>query len=135
MTARPAKTCDQGRDMKQRLLYRSGLASACLLLAGVMLLLWTQTSAQTSTSDEAAEAALTPRLKQMLQVMKIARARHLLKPENPEMIDGAIRGMLARLDPEAELYTPSQMRRLLVQTVTPRSIGLAVKKQAMPPRS
>ncbi len=128
--------------MRRHFPSRSGVLAACLILAGSVLLpLW----AQTSTVDEAAENALTPRLKQMLQVMRIARSRHLLKPENPQMIEGAIRGLLARLDPDAELYTPAAMERLDPSTNGAMNfgpamgvqigLGIVVRKLAMPPRS
>ena len=106
----------------------------CLLaLAG--LLLAPPMRAEAPPSADAAEKALTPRLRQMLQVMKIARDRHLLRPENPQMIEGAVRGMLARLDPEAELYTPEDLRRTQVPATQLLTVGIVVKRLAMPPRS
>lgn len=121
--------------MKRHFVSCIGLMAACLIVGGSLLL---PLSAQTQSPDDAAEAALTPRLKQMLNVMRIARSRHLLKPENPEMIDGAIRGLLARLDPDAELYMPADMARMGATArarSNSNSIGIDVRKLAMPPRS
>lgn len=126
--------------MKRTFITSGALLMTCLLIGSALLL---PLGAQTPALDDAAEAALTPRLKQMLNVMRIARSRHLLKPENPEMIDGAIRGLLARLDPDAELYTPKDVERLGLSTSkamsfgsgTPKALGIVVRKLAMPPRS
>jgi carboxyl-terminal processing protease len=54
---------------------------------------------------------LTRRLELMLRSLRIARDWHVSKPAKPVLIDGAIRGMLARLDPEAELYSRADLRR------------------------
>lgn len=84
--------------------------------------------------QDPAEVALTPRLKSMLQAMKIARDRHFLKPENPQMIQGAIRGLLTRLDPEAELLTAEDMRSLQVGSGFRYDLGLTVRRLAIAQR-
>lgn len=55
---------------------------------------------------------LTPRLELMLRAMRVARDWHIGRPGKPELIAGAIEGMLARLDPEAEFYSQAELRRI-----------------------
>ncbi len=44
--------------------------------------------------------------------MRIARDWHVASPGKPQLVAGAIEGLLSRLDPEAELYTRSDLRRI-----------------------
>lgn len=55
---------------------------------------------------------LTARLELMLRTMRIARDWHVGRPKKPELVAGAIEGLLARVDPEAEVYTRADLRRI-----------------------
>ncbi len=109
---------------------------AAYMVAATILSLFLPLSASAEQpAQDPAEAALTPRLKMMLQAMKIARERHVLKPENPQLIRGAIQGMLARLDPEAELYTSADLQRFERARGATRSVGIEVRKIPVAPRT
>lgn len=55
---------------------------------------------------------LTARLELMLRSMRIARDWHVGRPTKSELLAGAIEGLLARVDPEAEVYTRADLRRI-----------------------
>ena len=55
---------------------------------------------------------LTARLELMLRSMRIARDWHVGRPTKSELVAGAIEGLLARVDPEAEVYTRADLRRI-----------------------
>lgn len=55
---------------------------------------------------------LTSRLELMLRSMRIARDWHVAAPGKAELVAGAIEGLLARVDPEAEYYGRDDLRRI-----------------------
>lgn len=77
------------------------------------------------------EAQFTSRLEAMLKAMKAARERHVLKPETPQLIDGAIRGLLAKLDPEAEIVAEKDIP---TGSGSVLSTGLSLRRLAVAPR-
>ena len=109
-------------------------AVALATAAVVVSVVWPPAASSQQPPQDPAEAALTPRLKSMLQAMKIARERHFLKPENPQLLEGAIRGLLTRLDPEAELMTAADMRSLQVGSGARYDLGLTVRRLAVAQR-
>ncbi len=69
--------------------------------------------------------------------MTSARDRHLLKPTNAQLIDGAIRGMLAALDPDSELYERADVIAVASKTARNATVydaGLHVRRIPAPPR-
>ncbi|MGE0697772.1 MAG: S41 family peptidase [Hyphomicrobiaceae bacterium] len=109
------------------LLSRSGVpAFVAMVLVSVPL----ATTALAQAPRQPAGDALTPRLELMLRSMRIARDWHVGKPERPELIAGAIDGLLARVDPEAELYTPQDLRRIARFAVTATAdVGLELRRE------
>jgi len=72
---------------------------------------------------------LETRLELMLRTMKIARDWHIEAPSRSALIAGAIEGLLARVDPEAELYTRADLRRIARFAIGPRAgVGLEVRR-------
>lgn len=88
-----------------------------------------------SRADPAADEALLKRLEALLGVMKQARDRHVARPEARQMLDGAVRGMLAQLDPETAFYTPAEYRalRASAQRFT-ADFGIVARREPVPPR-
>ncbi|MGE0767973.1 MAG: S41 family peptidase [Hyphomicrobiaceae bacterium] len=93
----------------------------CRGLAFTMLaavLTWTSSSAVLAQSGNRPSSAsqravsLEARLELMLRTMRIARDWHIEAPRKSALIAGAIEGLLARVDPEAELYTREDLRRV-----------------------
>ena len=98
---------------------------------GVSSMLLAQSRPEPSTPDE----ALTRRLELLLRSMRIARERHVLKPDNQQLLNGAIRGLLDKLDPEAVLYTPEDLGKAQVAGAhLAFSTGITVQRLAIPPR-
>ncbi|MEZ5817832.1 MAG: S41 family peptidase [Hyphomicrobiaceae bacterium] len=76
---------------------------------------------------------LTRRLEVMLRAMRIARDWHVAAPNRQVLIAGAIEGLLARVDPEAELYTRSDLRRIARFAPT-AAAGLGLELRREPPQ-
>jgi len=55
---------------------------------------------------------LTSRLELLLRSMRIARDWHVATPSKADLVTGAIEGLLARVDPEAEYYGHDDLRRI-----------------------
>jgi carboxyl-terminal processing protease len=67
--------------------------------------------------------------------MRIARDWHVGRPTKAELVAGAIEGLLARIDPEAELYTRADLRR--IPRFAPNGdgdVGLEVRREPPPRR-
>jgi len=80
--------------------------------------------------------SLDSRLELMLRAMRIARDWHIEAPNKSLLISGAIEGLLARVDPEAELYTRTDLRR--VARFAPAGgagVGLEVRREPADRRS
>lgn len=122
-----------------RVAVSTGLALLALAMAGTG-----PGYAQSRKADATQQRAAAPadeahvrRLQTMVQAMAAARDRHLLKPDNPQLIEGAIRGMLAALDPDAELYHRSQVMSVASKALRASStheVGLQVSRLPAPPR-
>lgn len=84
-----------------------------------------KSAVSTPTGDE-----LTPRLELMLRTMRIARDWHVNRPAKPELVAGAIQGLLARIDGEAEVYTRAELRRLASEGRSQHNgVGLEVRRE------
>ncbi len=72
--------------------------------------------------------ALTNQLELMLRAMRLARDWHVALPQKPQLVAGAVTGLLAGLDPEAEYYARSDLRSMArtLSTAT-GSVGLDVR--------
>ena len=87
-------------------------------------------SAQAPPRSQAADP-FTTRLELMQRTMRIARDWHVGRPGKPELISGAIEGLLARVDPEAEVYSRSDLRRVTRFAATASAeVGLEVRREA-----
>ncbi len=76
---------------------------------------------------------LTGRLELMLRTMRIARDWHVGSPDKPELVAGAIEGLLSRVDPEAELYTRSDLRHV-ARFAPDNTAGLGIDLRREPPQ-
>lgn len=85
-----------------------------------------------SKSQAAPKDDYTRRLEFMLRSMRIARDVHVNRPEKPVLVKGAIEGLLASLDPEAEIYTRAELRRLMAVRAGRASagVGLELRREA-----
>lgn len=121
----------------------AGVAS--IGLAGVLVITVGLTPAigQSQKSSRATDTALTPdelyarRLEGVVRAMNSARDRHLLKPDKPQLVEGAIRGLLAGLDPDAEYYNRAQVMAIAgksSRSATLLDIGVQVRRLPAPPR-
>lgn len=112
---------------------RSRLRS--LLLGGALLAVAAVHQDMRSKAETAADEALLKRLETLLGVMRQARDRHVARPEARQMLNGAVRGMLAQLDPETAFYTPAEYRALrsAAQRLT-ADIGVVARREPVPPR-
>lgn len=73
---------------------------------------------------------LTPKLELMLKSMRIARDWHVGRPGKPELVAGAIDGLLARIDPEAEIYSRADLRRIpRVMPSGVAAVGLEIRRE------
>lgn len=96
-----------------------------------------QASAQGSRtragSPSVRAVTLEARLELMLRTMRIARDWHIEAPSKSVLIAGAIDGLLAKVDPEAELYSRAELRRIARFAVssngTGASVGLEVRRE------
>ncbi len=107
---------------------------AALGLAGLLLLgLTGEGAAQTAATPPTVTPGgdeLTPRLELMLRTMRIARDWHVNRPAKPELVAGAIQGLLQKIDNEAEVYSRADLRQL---SATPAEdsdrIGLEIRRE------
>jgi carboxyl-terminal processing protease len=106
-----------------------------LMVAGVGALATTAYAQSTSPSTPPRDA-LTSKLELMLRSMRIARDWHVEAPTKKVLVTGAIDGLLARLDPEAEFYAPAELRRFTrVPTGATADVGLIVRRDERRRRS
>ncbi len=72
---------------------------------------------------------MTPRLELMLRTMRIARDWHVNRPGKPELVAGAIQGLLQRIDGEAEIYSRAELKQF-TDTAAPAIdlIGLEIRR-------
>jgi carboxyl-terminal processing protease len=85
----------------------------------------TRSRPETRSADTVAD-----RLQVMLRALRIARDWHIEGPAKPELIAGAIEGLLARLDAEAEFYAREDLRRIARFAPTARAgLGLEVGRE------
>lgn len=116
------------------------LTAVVLIAAGLA-----PANGQSQKSSRAATPAAAPtpdelysrRLEGVVRAMNAARDRHLLKPEKPELIEGAIRGLLAGLEPDAEYYNRAQVMAIAGKSsraVSLLDIGVQVRRMPAPPR-
>lgn len=70
-------------------------------------------------------------LERLATAMRIARDRHFLKPEPGEMLDGALRGLLVKLDPDVELFKRGER---VIDTTSTLEVGLTVRRLPPEPR-
>lgn len=83
-----------------------------------------------ATQPQQRAVSLESRLEFMLRTMRIARDWHIEAPSRSVLIAGAIEGLLARVDPESELYSRDDLRR--VTRFMPdggAGIGLEVRRE------
>ncbi len=76
---------------------------------------------------------LQKRLDLLVKALTITRDRHVLKPEVVSLMDGAIRGMLEKIDPDAHYFTATELARFRANTARAEEqagIGLAIRKDA-----
>ena len=74
---------------------------------------------------------LQKRLELLAQSMTLIRDRHVLKPDVASLLDGAIRGMLEKADPDAHYYNREELERLRSAQSDPAQfagIGVAIRK-------
>lgn len=124
---------------RAKILPLTAAALVCLITSGTA-----ETQSQRSTRSQQAapqqplsEDQYVRRLETMVRAMTAARDRHLLKPTNAQLIDGAIRGMLAALDPDAELYQRADVIAIASKTARSAAVydsGLHVRRIPAPPR-
>ncbi|MDX2157997.1 MAG: S41 family peptidase [Hyphomicrobiaceae bacterium] len=107
-------------------------SAAALFLAASLLVPCGPASAQRA-KEAASGDALTRHLEVMLRAMKIARDWHVGRPGKPELMAGAARGMLHKLDPEADLYTRAELQRIGDTDSVPQ-VGLDVRREQGPSR-
>jgi carboxyl-terminal processing protease len=86
---------------------------------------------QRSSPAQRSADPLTGRLELMLRTMRIARDWHVETPGKPELVAGAIEGLLARVDPEAELYTRLELRQI-TRFAPGNSAGLGIEVRREP---
>ena len=93
---------------------RVGRTGARFLVAGLLLLCAGSAGPALAQAVGRAETGdpLSSRLDLMLRTMRIARDWHVERPTKAQLLAGAIDGLLARVDPEAELYARSDLRRI-----------------------
>lgn len=89
----------------KRLLAALGIVG--LVLCGIDTQAAAQVPPVTPGGDE-----MTPRLELMLRTMRIARDWHVNRPAKPELVAGAIQGLLQKIDAEAEIYSRAELRQL-----------------------
>ncbi len=93
--------------------------------------LWLALSGALAEQPKAPDRRLDTQLERLALVMRLARDRHFLKPEPSEMLEGALRGMLVKLDPEIEIFTKSEHARL---AATPATMDMGLTVRRMPPQ-
>jgi carboxyl-terminal processing protease len=122
------------------------LGIACHVRVAVLLavaLVWMDPSIALAQSNRPRAAAVSQRattldgrLELMLRTMRIARDWHIETPSKGQLISGAIEGLLQRVDPESELYTRADLRR--VARFLPgggAGVGLEVRREPAERRS
>ncbi len=75
---------------------------------------------------------LQKRLELLAQSMTLIRDRHVLKPEAASLLDGAIRGMLEKVDPDSHYFNVDELaglRRTQTQPQATAGIGIAIRKE------
>jgi carboxyl-terminal processing protease len=108
---------------------QSALSAALLAMYLAVTGLFAPASAQRAATAEPPDP-LTARLELMLRSMRIAREWHVGRPTKSELVAGAIEGLLARLDPEAELYSRAELRRLSrFAAAGDGNVGLEVRRE------
>lgn len=83
-----------------------------LCLALLLALIAGEARAQGGRAQPPPKDPLTVRLEVMLRAMRIARDHHVARPGRPALVAGAIDGLLARLDSEAEIYSRDELADL-----------------------
>jgi carboxyl-terminal processing protease len=116
------------------------LAAAALLIVPLLSIdapaAFAESGRHRAASAPQRAKSLESRLELMLRTMRIARDWHIEAPNKSLLIAGAIEGLLARVDPEAELYTPADLRR--VARFVPgggAGVGLEVRREPAERRS
>ena len=74
---------------------------------------------------------LQKRLELLAEAMTIIRDRHISKPEATALLDGAIRGMLEKTDPDAHYFNKEQLAHLRADRTSPLDLagtGLTIHK-------
>jgi len=123
---------------KRKIAYHLG--AAALLVAPLLSMNASAASAEsgrhrTASASQRAKS-LESRLELMLRTMRIARDWHIEAPNKSVLIAGAIEGLLARVDPEAELYTPADLRRVARFVPSGEAgVGLEVRREPAERRS
>jgi carboxyl-terminal processing protease len=96
---------------------------------------FTSTAKAQSYSRAGKPDPLAAKLELMQRTMRIARDLHVERPGRPELVAGAVQGLLARIDPEAEVYSRADLRRIARFATTNRTtIGLEVRREPPPRR-
>lgn len=87
-------------------------------------------SSQRNSPAQRSTDPLTGRLELMLRTMRIARDWHVATPGKPELVAGAIEGLLSRVDPESELYTREELRQIArFAPANTAGLGMEVRRE------
>jgi carboxyl-terminal processing protease len=107
-----------GRGIREgaRMMRKSEYALWALLVLAVLAAGSTMVSLARSQSASAANSEIYKQLDLFGEVLERVRADYVEKPEDSKLIESAINGMLAGLDPHSSYLNPKHFRDMQVQT-------------------
>src|SRR3954451_10422122 len=107
-----------GRGFRKgaRMMRKSEYALWALLVLAVLAAGSTMVSLARSQSASAANSEIYRQLDLFGEVLERVRSDYVEKPDDPQLIESAINGMLAALDPHSAYLNPKNYRDMQVQT-------------------